>query len=179
MPLQTYIRSCRMYNSLLKPCLMSELSTRNEEMSAVVDGREKAAVHNRVANFQTLVWDLRLFVILQTFRPLFYIRLKPRLFCTSHHKTTTSKHPKIQEFWLYFAKSFCHLRQKRKKRPHPAGSSCVWAGQWSAVTRTVSTLRSFQTFLKHNVGNPAFGNSIVTATSAKLLSHLNPSCYQL
>ena len=34
---------------------MSELSTRNEEMSAVVDGREKAAVHNRVANFQTLV----------------------------------------------------------------------------------------------------------------------------
>ena len=76
---------------------MSELSTRNEEMSAVVDGREKAAVHNRVANFQTLVWDLRLFVILQTFLILFYICLKPRLFGTFHHKTT-SKHPRIQEF---------------------------------------------------------------------------------
>ena len=40
------------------------------------------------------------------------------------------------------------------KRPHPAGSSCSWAGLWTAVTRTFSTSRSFQTFLKHNVGNP-------------------------
>ena len=78
----------------------------------------------RVANFQTLVWDLRLFVMLQTFL---------LLFCTSHHKTT-SKHPRIQEFWLYFAKIFSDPRQKQEKRPHPAGSSCVWAGLWLEVT---------------------------------------------
>ena len=35
---------------------------------------------SRVANFRTLVWDLRLFVILQAFLLLFYICLKPRLF---------------------------------------------------------------------------------------------------
>ena len=56
-----------------------------------------------VANLRILVWDSRLFVILQTFLLLFY---------TSHHKTT-SKHPRIQEFWLYFAKSFCEPIQKR------------------------------------------------------------------
>ena len=59
---------------------------------------------SRAANFQTLVWDLRLFVILQTFLLLFHICLKPRVFCTSHHKTT-SEHPRIQEFCLYFANS--------------------------------------------------------------------------
>ena len=108
---------------------------------------------HRVANFQTLVWDLRLFVILQTFLLLLYICLKPRLFCTSHHKTT-SKHPRIQKFWLYFAKAFCNPRQERGKPLHPAGSSCAWAGLWLAVTRTLSASRSFQTLFKHNVGNP-------------------------
>ena len=58
----------------------------------------------------------------------FYICLKPRLFGTSHYKTT-SKHLKIQEFLLYFAKKFCNFRQKQEKRPHPTGSFCAWAGQ--------------------------------------------------
>ena len=90
-------------------------------------------VYHRAAHFQTLVWDLIIFVILQTFLVFFYICLKPRLFRTSHHKTT-SKHPRIQEFWVYFAKNFFNSRQKQEKRPHSAGS--------------------FQTFFKHNVGNP-------------------------
>ena len=108
----------------------------------------------RVADSQTLVWDLRLFVRLQTFLLLFYICLKPRLFCTSHHKTT-SKHPRIQNFWLHFAKNCCDFSQKREKRFHPAGSFCAWAGLWPAVVRTFSTSRSFLTILKHNVGSPA------------------------
>ena len=70
----------------------------------------------RAANFQTLVWDLRLFVILQAFLLLFYICWKPRLFCISHHKNT-SKHPKTQKFKLYFAKTFCYPKQKLGKRP--------------------------------------------------------------
>ena len=37
------------------------------------------------------------------FSTTIYICLKLRLLCTFHHKTT-SKHPRIQEFWLYFAK---------------------------------------------------------------------------
>ena len=49
----------------------------------------------------------------------------------------------------YFRKKFCDFRKKREKRLHPAGS--CW---WPAVTRTLSILQSFQTFLKHNVGNP-------------------------
>ena len=84
----------------------------------------------------------------------FYICLKSRLFGTSHHKTT-SKHTRIQEFWLCFAKYFFDSRQKREKRPHPADSSCAWPGLWHAVKRTLSISRSFQTFVKHNVGYPA------------------------
>ena len=96
----------------------------------------------KAANFQTLVWDLRIFVKLQTFLLLFYICWKPRLFCISHHKTT-SKHPKTQKFRPYFAKTFCDSRLKLGKRPHTAGSSCAWAGLWPAVTRTLSISRSF------------------------------------
>ena len=109
----------------------------------------------RVANFQTLVWDIRLFVIPPTLLLLFYIWLNPRLFGTFNRKTTT-KHPKIQEFRIYFAKKFCGLRQKREKCSHPADSSCAWAGLWPAVTHTLSASRSFQTFLEHNVGNPSY-----------------------
>ena len=82
----------------------------------------------------------------------FYICLKPRLFCKSHYKTT-SKHPRIQDFWLYFAKKFCNFRQKQEKCPYPVGSFCAWAGLWPAITHTLSTFRSFQTFWKHNVSN--------------------------
>ena len=43
--------------------------------------------------------------------------------------------------------------KKREKRPHSACSSCACSGLWPAVTRMLSTSQSFQTFLKHNVGN--------------------------
>ena len=76
--------------------------------------------------------------------------LKAKTFCASHHKTT-SKHPGIQKFQLYFAKDFCDPKQKREK--HPAGSSCAWAGLWPAIKRTLRTSQIFYTFFKHNVGN--------------------------
>ena len=49
--------------------------------------------------------------------------------------------------------NFVILDKNEKSAPHPAGSSCAWAGQWPAVKRMLSTSRSFKTFLKHNVGN--------------------------
>ena len=97
---------------------------------------------SRVANFQTLVWDLRHFVTLQTFQLLFLYM----------PKTNTSLHIPSQNNQLYFAKNFCVFRQKREKRLHPTGSSCGWAGLWPAVTHMLSTLQIFQTFLKHNLG---------------------------
>ena len=47
-----------------------------------------------------------------------------------------------------FCKKSCDSRQKLEKRLYPAGSSHARAGLCPAV------MRSFQTFLKHNVGNP-------------------------
>ena len=84
----------------------------------------------------------------QAFPLLFYICLKP-----SHHKTT-SKHPRIHEFWLYFAKKILWPQTKTGKRPHTAGCSCAWVGLWPVVTCILSTWQNFQTFFKHNVGNP-------------------------
>ena len=46
------------------------------------------------------------------FSTTFYICLKPKLFCTSHHKTT-SKHPRIQEF----CKKFWWPQTKTGKAP--------------------------------------------------------------
>ena len=40
--------------------------------------------------------------------------LKPRLFSTSHHKII-SKHPRIQESWLYFAKKNFEMSDKNGK----------------------------------------------------------------
>ena len=97
------------------------------------------------------------------FSTTFLYMLKTMTFCTSYHKTT-SKHPRIQEFWLYFEKKFRVSKQKREKCPHLAGSSCAWAGLWLAITRTLSTSRSFQTFLIHNVGNPGGNESIIYFT---------------
>ena len=71
----------------------------------------------RAANTQTLVWDLRLFVILQTFLLLFYICWKPRFFCIFHHKTTSKQHPKTKKFRLYFAKTFCDPQTNTGKAP--------------------------------------------------------------
>ena len=62
----------------------------------------------------------------------FHECLKQRIFCTSYHQTT-SKHPRIQELLLYFAKDICDPRQKQEKRHHPAGSSCACAGIWPVV----------------------------------------------
>ena len=109
----------------------------------------------RVANFQTLVWDLRLFVILQTFPWLLLYMLKTMTF--SHFIT---KQPasilEFQYFYSVLQMNFCEPRQKREERRFSTGTSCVWAGLWPAVTRTLSTLQSFQTFLRHNVGNPVY-----------------------
>ena len=66
-----------------------------------------------------------------------------------------------REFWsfdLVLQKNFSDPRQNREKRPYPAGT-------WPAVTRTLSTSQSFQTFPKHNVGNPA----IITLNLVKTL----------
>ena len=63
---------------------------------------------------------VRLFFILQTFLLLFYICLKPRLFCISHHKTTSEHH---KNFDSILQKEFCDSRQKWEKRLHPVGSS--------------------------------------------------------
>ena len=109
----------------------------------------------RVANFQTLVWDLRLFVILQTFPRLLLYMLKTMTF--SHFITKQSASIlEFQYFYSVLQMNFCEPRQKREERPFSAGTSCVWAGLWPAVTRTLSTLQSFQTFLRHNVGNPVY-----------------------
>ena len=62
------------------------------------------------------------FCYIADFSTTFYICWKLRLFCISHHKTT-SKHPKTQKFRLYFAKTFCNFknslwpRQKLGKAP--------------------------------------------------------------
>ena len=79
---------------------------------------------SRAANLQTLVWDLRVFVILHTFLLLVYICLKPRPFCASHYKAT-SKHSRFWEFWLYFAKRFLWPQTKTGKVPLPS-----WLLQW-------------------------------------------------
>ena len=59
----------------------------------------------------------------------------------------------FKNFDSVLQKKLCDPRKKQEKRPHPAGS-CAWAGLWPAVMSMLSTSRSFQTFLKHNVGNP-------------------------
>ena len=56
----------------------------------------------------------------------------------------------FKNFDSILQKYFCDPRQKREKRPHPAGFSCAWV-----ITHMLSTSRSFQTFLKHNVGKHA------------------------
>ena len=67
----------------------------------------------RIANFQTLVRDLRLFVILKTFLRLLYIACHDHNLFTSDLKTP-SKNLKIPVFLFYFAKiKISEPRQKR------------------------------------------------------------------
>ena len=109
------------------------------------------AIISRVANSQTLVWDLRLFVILQTFFTTFLYMLKTKTFCTPHHKTT-GKHPRIKEFRLYFAKKNSVIPNKNGK----SATICMCLGRPMACGNAlVMHLAKFpQIFLKHNVGNP-------------------------
>ena len=75
---------------------------------------------HRVANFQTLVWDLRLFVILQTFLLLFYICLKPRLFFAYPITKPPTRTQEFKSFDSILQKKFCDFRQKRTKLPPPS-----------------------------------------------------------
>ena len=77
------------------------------------------------ANFQTLVWDRRIFVILQTFLQLCLYMLKTKTFLhipSQNHQQSTLK---FKNFDYILQEKFCDFRQKREKRPHPAGSSCA------------------------------------------------------
>ena len=62
----------------------------------------------------------------------------------------------FKNFHSILQKKIIDFQTKTGKRPHPAGSSCAWAGLWLAVTRMLSTSRSFQTSFRHNVGNPIY-----------------------
>ena len=114
-----------------------------------IKGYKSNALH-RAANFQTLVWDLRLFVILQTFLLLFYICLKPRLFAYPITKPPKS----TLEF-----KNFDFILQKISVTLGKNGKNAFTQlvppvpRQVYGSSVTLSTLRSFQTFLKYNVGN--------------------------
>ena len=94
---------------------------------------------SRVANFQTLVWDLRLFVKLQTFLLLFYTCLKPRFFAHFITKPPAST-LKFKNFYSNLQENFvtpdkngkCALTQLAPPVP----------GQ--AYGHTLSTSRSFR-----------------------------------
>ena len=77
----------------------------------------KMEIFHNCQHVCTLVWDLRLFVRLQTFLLLFHICLKPSLFCTSHHKPLASP--------LEF-KNFDSLLQKFSVTSYKNGkSACI------------------------------------------------------
>ena len=106
-----------------------------------------------------------------------YICLQPILFCTSYHKPPAST-LEFKNFDFILQKTFCDLRQKREKLPYPAGSSSVLSDLWPAVARTLSTLRSFQTFLKNNVCNLASkrqckGECLTKVKSVGFFNHYN------
>ena len=76
----------------------------------------------------------------------FFIYLETKTFLhipSQNHPASTLK---FKNFDFILQKKFCDFRQKRGKYPHPVGSSCDWTGLWPVVTRTLSTLQSFQTF---------------------------------
>ena len=106
----------------------------------------------RVANFGL---RSQTFCYTTDFLLLIYICLKPRLFLTFHHKTT-SKHPRIQKFWIYFAKKFCDSQTKTGKAPPPSWLLLCVVRPMACGNAYVK--HSFQTFLKHNVANPVWNN---------------------
>ena len=62
----------------------------------------------------------------------------------------------FQYFYFILQINFCKPRQRREERHFFAGTSYGWAGLRPGVTRTLSASQSFQTFLRHNVGNPVY-----------------------
>ena len=110
-----------------------------------------SAPTTRVANVQTLVWDLRLFVILQTFLLLLNIFSKPRLLCTPHHKTT-SMHLEFKNFDSILQKNFVISDKSGKSAPP---SLCL--GRPMAFGNAyVRHFTKFLDFFKRNVGNPVY-----------------------
>ena len=91
------------------------------------------------------------FVMLQTFFTTF-LCLKPRLFAHPITKPPANTLD-FKNFDSILQKNSVTL-DKNGKAPSLSWLSCFWAGLWPAVTRTLSTSRISQTFLKHNVGNP-------------------------
>ena len=128
------------YNSLMQPS-----RSYNQATSMSYNSHRYTYWHyfystnpSRVANFQTIVCDLRLFVILQTFLLLFLYMLKAKTFL--HIPSQNHQHaPQKSRTLTILSKKFCDSRPTREKRPHPAGSSCAWAGLQPAVKRTLST----------------------------------------
>ena len=74
----------------------------------------------------------------------FYICLKPTLFCISHHETTSEHH---KNFDSILQKEFCDSRQNGKSAFTQLAPLCLDRPIACGISR------SFQTFLKHNVGN--------------------------
>ena len=64
------------------------------------------------------------------------------LFYQDFFSHSTTKPPastlEFKNFDSILEKNFCDFRQKREKRPHPAGSRS-WASLWPAVTCTLCT----------------------------------------
>ena len=105
------------------------------------------------------IWDLRLFFLLQTFAEFFIYMPKTMTF----HIPSQNKPASTLEFQYIYSilqRNFFEPRQKREEDLFSAITSCAWTGLWSAVTRMLSTSQSFNTFLIHNVGNPAGASDI-------------------
>ena len=77
----------------------------------------------------------------------------------------SAKTLKFQYFYSVLQKKILWAQTKTGRIPCPRCHSCAWADLWPAATRTLSTLQSFQSFLRHNVGNPVtMTTSLVTMT---------------
>ena len=143
------IKKC--LNSAIKPCLLlyvrggSRPSTRVYQYK---DGHQGCQLPGFSLRSQAIFYTADFLIILS--------------------KTTTVSHSltkqpastlESQFFYSIFQINSCEARQKQKERPFSAGTFSAGAGLWLVVTRTLSTSRSFQTFLRHYVCNPKAGGS--------------------
>ena len=83
----------------------------------------------------------------------FYICLKPKLFCTSQHKTT-SKHPRFPEFCLYCAKNFCDSQTKTGKAPVPSWLLLCLGSPMPCGNAYVKPFTKFPDFFKTQLWQP-------------------------